>query len=97
MWSKNRFTWMALALMLPGCSSLPTPSAPPPLQASLRQPCVQVQPPANGSRAVMLRWSVDMARAYRECQSRHRRTVEAWPGNQMVDIEERRRLPGASP
>jgi hypothetical protein len=27
----------------------------------------------------MLRWGVATAEAYRECQSRHQRLVEAWP------------------
>ena len=51
----------------------------PRLQASLREPCPDLAPPADGSRAAMLRWSVNTARAYRECQAKHRRTVEAWP------------------
>jgi hypothetical protein len=67
------------ALMLTACASSPTPSPAPALQASLREPCPDLAPPQDGSRASMLRWSVNTARAYRECQSRHRRTVEAFP------------------
>lgn len=62
-----------------GCASSPTQSEAPTLQASLRQPCPDLLPPADGSRASVLRWSVATVRAYRECQAKHRRTVEAWP------------------
>lgn len=67
------------ASMLTACASSPTLSEAPVLQASLRQPCPDLLPPSDGTKAAMLRWSVDVVRAYRECQSKHRRTVEAWP------------------
>lgn len=35
--------------------------------------------PADGTGAAVLRWSISTAELYRECQSRHRRLVEAWP------------------
>jgi hypothetical protein len=66
-------------LTLTGCASSPSQSEPPQLQASLRQPCPDLAPPTDGGRAAMLRWSVETVRLYRECQSRHARTVEAWP------------------
>ncbi len=80
MLSKSLFTLvLSSALMTMGCTSLPLQSEPTPLQASLREPCADLSPPTGGSRAQILKWSVETARLYRECQSRHRRTVEAWP------------------
>jgi hypothetical protein len=35
--------------------------------------------PADGTGRAVLRWSVETVRLYRECQDRHRATVEAWP------------------
>lgn len=82
MLSKSLSMWLvSSALMTTGCASLEQQSEPPQLQASLREPCPDLLEPADGGRATMLRWSIDTAKAYRECQSRHRRTVEAWPKN----------------
>jgi len=80
LWLESAF---AVALFLSGCASFGLPSAQPQLQASLREPCPDLLPPVDGSRGAILRWSVDTAKAYRECQSRHRRTVEAWPANEL--------------
>jgi hypothetical protein len=66
--------------MLMGCASL-TPQSPdamtPP--ANLRQPCPDLVSPADGTGGTLLRWSIDTARVYRECQNRARELVEAWP------------------
>lgn len=70
---------MAFASMTTACALSAPPSQPPQLQASLREPCPDLAEPADGTRATILRWMVDAARMYRECQSRHRRTVQAWP------------------
>lgn len=78
MLSKILLTAMC-ALMLQGCASSNLQSEAPQLQASLRQPCPQLQPPGDGTGETMLRWSVDLARMYRECRDRHARTVEAFP------------------
>jgi hypothetical protein len=70
---------VACALMLTACGNLPLQPEAPLLQASLREPCPDLSPPADGTRASVLHWSIDTAQAYRECQSKHRRTVEAFP------------------
>ncbi|MBE2261589.1 MAG: hypothetical protein IAE92_02535 [Burkholderiaceae bacterium] len=57
---------------------MPSPVNPPP--ASLRQPCPDLNQPADGTGASVLKWSLATVHAYRECQSRHRRLVQAWPG-----------------
>jgi hypothetical protein len=49
------------------------------LEASLRQPCPDLLPPADGTAGTVLRWMVDTTEAYAVCQSRHARAVEAWP------------------
>jgi hypothetical protein len=61
------------------CAHYEAPSTAPTLQASLRESCPDLAEPRDGSRGTMLRWSVATVKAYRECQARHRRTVEAWP------------------
>lgn len=81
--SRNLFTGtllLLLASMTMGCASSQPPSLDrEQLQASLREPCPNLAPPTDGRRETMLKWSTNTAQAYRECQSRHRRTVEAWP------------------
>jgi hypothetical protein len=47
--------------------------------ASLRQPCPDLSQLNDGTGAALLRWGVVTARLYRECQSRHKELVEAWP------------------
>jgi hypothetical protein len=66
--------WMTTA-----CASLVTQSPDPTLEASLRQPCPDLPPLADGTAATVLRWITETAEAYEVCQSRHARTVEAWP------------------
>ena len=68
---------LLFAFLLTGCASLQTPSAPPLVPASLREPCPQLQPPTDGSGATLLRTFVEWATAYRECASRHQALVEA--------------------
>lgn len=68
-----------LAVFLSGCASCPVPSVPEPPPANLRQPCRDLTAPADGTGGAVLRWSVDLAKAYRDCQSRQRGLVEAWP------------------
>ena len=46
-------------------------------QANLRQRCPDLQLLADGTAETILRWVVDTARAYRICQDRHGRLVEA--------------------
>lgn len=50
------------------------------IPASLRQPCPDLIEPVDGTAGAVLRWGVATARMYRECQDRHRRTVEAVSG-----------------
>mgnify|MGYP007026540271 CR=1 FL=1 len=73
----QRALMLACAWMMTACASSAPPSAPPLPPASLRQPCPALSPPADGLRATMLRWSIQTARDYRECASRHQRLVDA--------------------
>ena len=59
------------ASMLMACAASPPRSEPPPIPASLRQPCRVPPPPADGSRATARRWAEDIALALRECADRH--------------------------
>lgn len=63
------------ASALTACASSPTPQ-PVEIPASLRQPCPQLQPPADGTGAAVLRTMVEWAALYRECAGRHRALVE---------------------
>lgn len=65
------------ALTMTACASLAPPSVGVQPQASLRQPCPDLQSPADGSRAAALRWSIQAIKQYRECQSTAARLVEA--------------------
>ena len=65
------------ALTTTACAQLAPPSAPPPPQASLRQPCPNLPELTDGTGATVLRWVTGAAEQYRECQSRHGRLVEA--------------------
>lgn len=47
------------------------------IPAGLRQPCPDLSDPVNGTAGAMLRWGVNTAKLYRECQDRHRRAVES--------------------
>ena len=67
------------ALMLTACASCPQPLAPKPPPANLRTPCPDLVAPADGTGATLLPWSIATVMQYRECQSRHRRLLEAWP------------------
>lgn len=53
---------------------------PPELPASLRQPCPDLEPLADGRRATVLGWAIEAKEAYAVCQNRHRRAVEAAAG-----------------
>lgn len=81
MWPKVLSTLLAslLVLTMTGCASFARPSQAVPLQADLREPCPDLEEPTGGTRAEMLRWSTETVHAYQECQSKHRRVVEAWP------------------
>jgi len=65
-------------LMLTACASSGVRSVDPP-PASLSQPCPDLQAPSDGTGGTLLRWSIRTVEAYRVCQSRHQRLVEAWP------------------
>jgi hypothetical protein len=69
-----------ICLTMTACASS-TPRSPDALQppASLRQPCPDLSQLNDGTGAALLRWGVVTARLYRECQSRHKELVEAWP------------------
>ena len=69
----------AACLNVTACASLTAPSGPSQPPANLRQPCPDLNLPADGTGAAVLRWAIGTAEAYRECQSRHLRLVEAWP------------------
>ena len=73
---KKLFTAMCV-LTMTACASLTPPSTPPPLQASLRQPCPDLPPLTDGIGATALRWMTGTARMYRECQAAQARGVEA--------------------
>lgn len=73
--------WIALftatcALMTTGCASS-TPPSEAPIQASLRQPCPDLQSLEGTTGADVLPWAMVTVKAYRVCQDRHRRLVEA--------------------
>ena len=69
-------TLFASTGLLAACASSPTPQ-PVEIPASLRQPCPQLHPPADGTGAAVLRTMVEWAALYRECAGRHRALVEA--------------------
>jgi len=48
--------------------------------ANLRQPGPDLPAPDDGPGAEVCRWTLATVESYRECQSRHLRLVEAWPG-----------------
>lgn len=64
-------------LTMQGCAQLKPLVEPPRLQASLRQPCPDLEPLEDGKRATVLAWIVGAKTAYVVCQSRHLRAVEA--------------------
>ena len=79
-------SWIARSIVtvsvwtLTACTSLPPqPPAPPPLQASLRQPCPLLDPPRDGQAGTVLRTLVDWASLYRECAARVAALIEALP------------------
>ena len=47
------------------------------MQASLRQPCPDLQPLADSTGATLLRWALASVRDYRVCQDRHAALVDA--------------------
>ena len=47
------------------------------LQASLRQPCSDLQPLADSTGATLLRWALASVRDYRICKDRHAALVDA--------------------
>ena len=49
---------LACAWMMTACASSALPPDRPLIDASLRQPCPTLSPPADGQRATMLRWAV---------------------------------------
>ncbi len=61
--------------MLAGCASSAMPSTVD--QASLLHRCRPLATPADGTAAELLRWGVDTALAYRECDDRHDMFVRA--------------------
>lgn len=67
------------ALLLAGCNSLPTLPEPQDIPPSLETLCPPLQPPSDGTGAAMLNWGVQTIELYAECQSRHKRLVQAWP------------------
>lgn len=66
-------------VFLLGCSSLPTQPELPAIPPSLATPCPPLRPPGDGTGGVVLKWGIQIIEQYAECQSRHRRLVEAWP------------------
>lgn len=77
---KNLCTAM-FALTMTGCASLSEPPDLPAIPANLRLECPPVAPPNDGKGATIMKWSVSLIELYRECQSRHKRLVEAWPAD----------------
>ena len=75
--SWSRLCIVMCALTLTGCGSLSKPLEPPPIPASLRQPCPPLQPPADGTGAMILRTLVEWAGQYRECADRHQQLAQA--------------------
>jgi hypothetical protein len=63
--------------VLTACASLPQPETAPPIQASLLQPCRRPAAPSDGTRAVAIRWALDMTLALRECADRHAELARA--------------------
>lgn len=64
------------ALALTACAHSPITSTVR-IQASLREPCPNLTKPADGTGEEMFLWALLTVKAYRECQSRHQRLVEA--------------------
>ena len=65
--------------VLTGCGHtlMPLASLVPP--ANLVTPCPPLRQLNSPSGGAILRWDIEAAKAYAECQSRHQRLVEAWP------------------
>lgn len=71
---------IALVASLTACAHSPQQQGDQPaIPANLRQPCPDPSLPADGTGAAVLRWSIGMVQAYRECQAKHRALVGAWP------------------
>ena len=68
----------AIALTMAACASstkpLPTATELPP---DLAQPCPDLPVSTGKDGKTVLRWAVDVVYLYRDCQARHRATVEA--------------------
>ena len=75
-----RFTGIALVLMMMGCApSMPLSTEPTAIPANLATPCPSLPLVRDGQAGTVLRWGAQVIEQYAECQSRHRRLVEAWP------------------
>lgn len=70
---------IAAVLTLQGCSIFKPPSDLPEIPANLATLCPPLQQIESGDAGSMLKWGVVSAKQYAECQSRHKRLVEAWP------------------
>ena len=67
------------ALILTGCALTPPQSEPQEIPANLATPCQPLQHLNDGTGGAVLKWSLAAAKQYADCQSRHKRLVEAWP------------------
>lgn len=61
--------------MTTGCASLSAQSKKQP--ANLTAPCPELPKPLNPTGAEILKWSLETVQAYKDCQLKHKRLVEA--------------------
>ncbi len=70
---------IGLVLPMMGCGVFKPPSDLPEIPANLATPCPPLQQIDSGDAGSLLKWGVVSVKQYAECQSRHKRLVEAWP------------------
>lgn len=73
---RSLFTAM-LVLMMTGCANLTPRSEPAPIQASLRQPCPELDPLSDITGKAVLKWSVATVKAYRLCADKMDALIDA--------------------
>lgn len=66
-------------LFLSGCGVFKRQSDLPEIPANLATPCPPLPQIDSGDAGPMLKWGVVSTKQYADCQSRHKRLVEAWP------------------